>query len=1126
MLHYLRYTFLLIVLTLLGVFDACAQQCAGSLGDPVTKINFGAGATNPGSALATGITNYGFVSSACPSDGSYTVRNATTGCFGNSWHTLTEDHTPGDADGQMMIVNAANTAGEFYRQTISGLCPGTGYELSAFVVNLLRSTACTTNPNRFPKLTFQIESTSGTVLGTFNTPAVPTIAGTATVTPASWSRFGLFFTSNASTVVLKIINNAPGGCGNDLALDDIEFRPCGPTLLSTIAGTTTVCSGTPITISSTIAAGYTTPTYQWQVSTDNVTFTNIAGATSSTLNLTPPTGVRYYRLLSAENGNIGNANCRIVSNVTTITTNAIPPVPTVGSAAEFCKDASPTALVATGTGTLKWYSTNATGGTSTSTQTPSTATAGTQNYYVSNTVNGCESPRVAVPVVVHPKPTIVATVDNISCNGVATGTIVSSASGGTPAFTFSKDGVNFQAGNVFGGLAAGTYTISVKDSKNCIGTASITLASANPISLATEVVNTCAIGNNGQVTANGAGGTGALEYAIDAGAFGSSNVFTGLTAGNHAVKVRDSSTPIKCGIEIVVNVPAIVNPTVSAAAANVCIDGATGTITATPSNGSVAYQYALNGGAFKGGNIFTGLGAGTYTVTLKDNRGCLTNASPITLNTIPPVPAVITPAPFCANTVPAPLTATGAMILWYTAATGGTGSATQPVINTGVAGTQTLYVSQTVNGCESPRTELIVNISPAISIALTKIDACNSIANGSVSAVVTGGVSPFVFNLNGGPAVSNSFFDNLAGGASYSVLVTDANNCSANASIMVNNGPALTVSATTGGDCVVLGAGSITPVASGGSGAYTYKLNSNPYTSTIPFTGLNPGTFTVCAKDAQGCLALTTVTIKPQPLVVASSNSGICDVGGAPVIALEGLEAGTGATYSWTGPNGFTSTLQNPTIPFVKSSGATEGNYILTVNLDGCSGQSTIAVTCAGSAFPVKLVSFQASQIENDIMVSWINADAVNFDRFELEKTKDAKSFEKIYEIKMPEVLKDRNAFAFRDEKPSEGLNYYRLKMIDKDGTVAYSKIIGVNYQKDGEYVSVENPFKRSEIEIMTNISDPKIALYTVTGQKIKCQMSKSASGFILKGAFNNQVILLSIKGTTYKKAIRLMPLD
>ena len=219
----------------LNLSSSYAQSCSGSLGNPIVDVNFGTG-TNPGAALATGSTNYTYSNSDCPNDGSYTIRNSTgspgNGCFGNSWFYLAEDHTPGDVNGYMMVINAANAPGEFFKQTVTGLCTGTTYELSSWVINLLTTGACTSNPNRFPNITFQVETTTGTVIKTYNTGNI--VAGST----AAWVRQATFFTMPAgqNSVVLKLINNAPGGCGNDLAIDDIQFRACGPVLTASISG--------------------------------------------------------------------------------------------------------------------------------------------------------------------------------------------------------------------------------------------------------------------------------------------------------------------------------------------------------------------------------------------------------------------------------------------------------------------------------------------------------------------------------------------------------------------------------------------------------------------------------------------------------------------------------------------------------------------------------------------------------------------------------------------------------------------------------------------------------------------------------------------------------------------------
>jgi hypothetical protein len=97
------------------------QTFIGDFGEPLVNITFES-ALNPGPTMAT---NYSYTSSTCSSDGSYKITSTTVACFNNNWHTLLEDHTPGDESGFMMLVNASNAPDEFFNQTINGLCPGT-----------------------------------------------------------------------------------------------------------------------------------------------------------------------------------------------------------------------------------------------------------------------------------------------------------------------------------------------------------------------------------------------------------------------------------------------------------------------------------------------------------------------------------------------------------------------------------------------------------------------------------------------------------------------------------------------------------------------------------------------------------------------------------------------------------------------------------------------------------------------------------------------------------------------------------------------------------------------------------------------------------------------------------------
>ena len=304
-----------------------AQLCQGSLGDPIINTTFGAGA-NPGSPLLAATTNYQYVSSDCPADGFYTVRNSTSNCFGNTWHTVISDHT-GNPNGYFMLVNASIQPSAFYLDTVRNLCSGTTFEFAAWVMNVVAPSACNFG-SILPDLTFSIEKTDGTLIQTYSTNGIST-----NNTPV-WKQFGFFFTTpvGVSDVVLRIVNNAAGGCGNDLALDDITFRPCGPLIDVGISGSAgnniSFCQGLAqnFQFTSTISGGSGVPDYQWQQNLNNGGWSDIAGANTSiyavSFNAAASPGSYSYRLTVAQAGNIGSLQCRVVSPAITVQINAVP----------------------------------------------------------------------------------------------------------------------------------------------------------------------------------------------------------------------------------------------------------------------------------------------------------------------------------------------------------------------------------------------------------------------------------------------------------------------------------------------------------------------------------------------------------------------------------------------------------------------------------------------------------------------------------------------------------------------------------------------------------------------------------------------------------------------------------
>ena len=303
--HRLSTGLVLICCTLLFLVSPFLNraQCTGSVGNYIVNNTFGSGVANPGPALPTTATSMPYSNIICTSDGNYTIANYASGCFSGNWHTTT-DHT-GDPNGYFMLINASYTPDVFYTQTIDNLCSGVTYSFSAWVTNLCSSGTI------LPNISFSIETSGGTVLGSYSSGDIPNS------TNAAWHNYSMTFTvpNAVTTVILKIRNNAPGGFGNDLGLDDITFRPIGPQITF---NSSFYCLPAPVpeTLAAVVSNCYTTTEYQWQISTDlGVNWSNVSGANATTYLATPPgPGVYFYRLCVASIGNISSSKCNTYSS--------------------------------------------------------------------------------------------------------------------------------------------------------------------------------------------------------------------------------------------------------------------------------------------------------------------------------------------------------------------------------------------------------------------------------------------------------------------------------------------------------------------------------------------------------------------------------------------------------------------------------------------------------------------------------------------------------------------------------------------------------------------------------------------------------------------------------------------
>lgn len=212
-----QFGFIFIILCL--AFAVKAQLANCFLKPPVLTIHFDRG--NVQDVNTGSLSDYEQVPYSCPPDGYYSFTSYTRACFNDDWHTISEDHTPGDIDGNMLLVNAAPDGGVFLSIPVTGLKSNTQYELGLWLINLCKPTLNCPSV-LLPKITIRLETPEGKLVSKFTTQHLPRIE------EPQWAPHRATFTTGIipSTLQLVMADYEPGGCGNDFALDDITFREC------------------------------------------------------------------------------------------------------------------------------------------------------------------------------------------------------------------------------------------------------------------------------------------------------------------------------------------------------------------------------------------------------------------------------------------------------------------------------------------------------------------------------------------------------------------------------------------------------------------------------------------------------------------------------------------------------------------------------------------------------------------------------------------------------------------------------------------------------------------------------------------------------------------------------------
>ncbi|MGL5891091.1 MAG: hypothetical protein ACRC3B_14475, partial [Bacteroidia bacterium] len=510
--------------------------------------------------------------------------------------------------------------------------------------------------------------------------------------------------------------------------------------------------------------------------------------------------------------------------------------------------------------------------------------------------NGCTSSSTVN--ITQPQPlfaTISAT--TASC-GLCDGTATVNVSGGTQTYTYSwapTGGTNPTAT----GLCRGNYTCTITDANGCVTSVAVLVDQVVNI-VVSSVGNTpsCFGACDAIASANANGGVAPYTYVWSPGNIISQNI-TGLCAGTYSVTATDANGCFNTSTITFTNPPQLLAQasSVNVSCFNVC-DGSASTLV---SGGTGAYTYLWMPGGQTTPSV-SGLCAGTYSVTISDVNGCDTTiVLSITQQTQITASPSVTPAncSLCDGAIATSASggSPGYTYLWAP------GGQTTSGISSLCPGIYTVTITD-ATGCQQQELISVGNTNGPSVTAVPTNATCNGVCNGSATATVTGGNSPFTYNwFPGSPAGDGTPTVTGLCAGTYTVQVTDAIGCITFVTVIITQPQILTAPATiTNISCNALCNGSITVVPGGGTSPYTYNWSTGGTTPTI--SGLCAGTYTLTLTDAAGCSRILTYTItQPAALNPGTSGTDIVCYGQCNGTALSNVTGGVGP-YSYLWSNG------------------------------------------------------------------------------------------------------------------------------------------------------------------------------------------------------------------------------
>jgi large repetitive protein len=588
---------------------------------------------------------------------------------------------------------------------------------------------------------------------------------------------------------------------------------------------------------------------------------------------------------------------------------------------------------------------------------------------------------------------------SILCFGDCDATATVNVMGGTPPYSIAFGSGASTTISLFDStyidLCAGTYSISVTDANSCI--VNISSPTSIIINEPPQLIPNGSITSDyngediscfgiadGEITANVSGGTPPYTYSLDGITYGSTLVFSSLSAGTYTIYYKDDNG-CDTSESVTLNNPPDLSGVVSISSQVSCFGVCDGELTFQVNNiltGTAPYTYSIGGGPFQNSPTFPNLcGNTTYSITVMDANGCIYNA-----NKFLPEPTQISftysTSDYNGFNISCFGLSDGEII--FNAPSGGQppytysidGSNFNTTMNfTGLSvGTYPVTV-QDANGC----TEVISVIltEPAQFSINFQIDSlygptntpisCPGVCDGAISVLPTNGIAPILYDMTGYPTQTSQSWNNMCGDITFGTYIlnaTDDNGCTASINITLTEPlPFLYTVDSTPEYCGDSNGTASISITQGGTLSYAYLWDDLSAQTTSVATNLITGMYVVRVTDANGCQFTEDVFVPEADITLTFDSIPPCSggLGGQATANPNGVPP---YSYNWTTTGETTQTI----------TGLSPGYYtVIVTDINGCTVTDSVEIPASA----IVNITLDASNSTLSVLCNGFQSDTI-----------------------------------------------------------------------------------------------------------------------------------------------------